>query len=377
MKKSIRKPENWQDFETLCKKLWGEIWQISSKIKKNGRLGQSQSGVDIYGIPKGETNYWGIQCKGKDDYTNAKLTKSEIDTEIEKAKKFTPKLQVFTFATTANKDVELEEYIRIKDLEYKSEHFEVLLYCWEDITDLIEENRETFNWYINEIGFREKYDLELFFNDFQKELTINPKFKKWITRHKLCSKQQYTDILSFFDNSSPLYAPINIPTLNSFNTNTVNRSWCKFKIVFENSGNKVIEDWKLTFEFKTGVREIYDPYKSFLTTVSNGLSYDYRTTYIYNEDKTIKYLPYKNAPLIQKDNKYFEVSILPEYNCDVVIIKWKLLARDFNKNGEMRIRIEPLFTEKVRFIDVYDESELVEDEVEFMDLIEEKKPNPS
>jgi len=68
MKKSIRKPENWQDFENLCKKLWGEIWDCA-EIKKNGRSGQNQQGVDVYGIPKFDTEYYGIQCKGKDDYT--------------------------------------------------------------------------------------------------------------------------------------------------------------------------------------------------------------------------------------------------------------------------------------------------------------------
>lgn len=37
--KSLSKPLNWQDFEILCKKLWGEIWK-RSEIKKNGRSGQ-------------------------------------------------------------------------------------------------------------------------------------------------------------------------------------------------------------------------------------------------------------------------------------------------------------------------------------------------
>ena len=58
--KTLRKPSNWQDFETLCKKLWGEIWNCE-EIKKNGRLGQKQDGVDIYGIPEGEKQYYGIQ----------------------------------------------------------------------------------------------------------------------------------------------------------------------------------------------------------------------------------------------------------------------------------------------------------------------------
>lgn len=89
MRKTIRKPQNWQDFETLCKMLWGEIWGNQNKIKKNGRLGQPQSGVDIFGVPKGRIQYSGIQCKGKDDYSNAQLTKQEIDVELEKAKCFT------------------------------------------------------------------------------------------------------------------------------------------------------------------------------------------------------------------------------------------------------------------------------------------------
>ena len=29
--KSLLKPQNWQDFETLCKKLWGEILTFSQK----------------------------------------------------------------------------------------------------------------------------------------------------------------------------------------------------------------------------------------------------------------------------------------------------------------------------------------------------------
>ena len=89
MKQQILKPENWQDFEELCKILWGEIWDCH-EIKKNGRTGQNQHGVDIYGIPKNEMQYYGIQCKGKDEYTKAILTEKEIIAEIEKAKTFKP-----------------------------------------------------------------------------------------------------------------------------------------------------------------------------------------------------------------------------------------------------------------------------------------------
>lgn len=165
MQKTLRKPERWQDFEDLCKKLWGELWGIPHKIKKNGRLGQLQNGVDVYGIPKGESGYWGIQCKGiNDDYLNATLTKKEINSEIEKAKQFQPKLEVFIIATTQSKDATLEQYVREKDIENrKANSFEIILFCWEDIVDLIEENRETLNWYLQTNNFREKYDFDVAF----------------------------------------------------------------------------------------------------------------------------------------------------------------------------------------------------------------------
>lgn len=124
----IRKPENWQDFEKLCKKLWGEVWECSDTIQRNGRIGQPQHGVDIYGIPKGECEYYGIQCKGKDDYAQSILTTEEIDNEIKKALLFKPALKRLIFATTANKDVKTEEYIRIKNIENKRNGlFEVYL----------------------------------------------------------------------------------------------------------------------------------------------------------------------------------------------------------------------------------------------------------
>ena len=81
----IQPPANWQDFETLCKKLWGEIWGCTDTIKKNGRSGQNQCGVDVYGAPNNGLEYYGIQCKGKDNYTHSQLTIKEIDEEIEKS----------------------------------------------------------------------------------------------------------------------------------------------------------------------------------------------------------------------------------------------------------------------------------------------------
>ena len=148
MKKDLRKPVYWQDFEDLCKVLWGELFNCSDTIKKNGRAGQPQCGVDVYGEINSNGDSFGIQCKGKDGYTHAKLSNLEINSELEKAKNFKPALDRYIIATTANKDANIEEYIRLKNLESKSKGtFSIELYCWEDIADAIEQNVTVLNWY--------------------------------------------------------------------------------------------------------------------------------------------------------------------------------------------------------------------------------------
>ena len=61
----IQPPANWQDFETLCKKLWGEIWCCTDTIKKNGRSGQNQYGVDVYGAPNMDLNIMVYNVRAK------------------------------------------------------------------------------------------------------------------------------------------------------------------------------------------------------------------------------------------------------------------------------------------------------------------------
>jgi len=89
-------------------------------------------------------------------------------------------------ATTSPKDSKIEEYVRTKNIEFLDKSlFSIELYCWEDIVDLINENSDTFKWYVTESKFREKYDVEILFQNAKKEFTIQPKFKRSIKRYKL------------------------------------------------------------------------------------------------------------------------------------------------------------------------------------------------
>src|SRR5580704_16960462 len=90
-------------FESLCLDLWSDIWQ--DHAQKNGRSGQPQAGVDVYGQHQGK--WIGVQCKQKDGLLRHKLTFRELDEEVAAARKFEPALCGFILATTRPRDAAL------------------------------------------------------------------------------------------------------------------------------------------------------------------------------------------------------------------------------------------------------------------------------
>jgi hypothetical protein len=373
MKKTIQKPENWQDFETLCKQLWGEVWNIPMKIKKNGRNGQPQAGVDVYGVPKGELNYWGIQCKGKDDYANAKLTKKEIDIEIGKAHNFKPELDVFIFATTMNKDSDIEEYVRIKDLESrKNGKFEILLFCWEDIADLIDDNQDTYNFWVGNKFHKTKFDFEVSLNNFQPEYVIRPKCIKTVKRYKVREPEvEKLDmgIASILAGNSWMHKmPTINPAIVSVSQGRVNEAICSFESIMANTGSNVIEDWRVTFKIVGEHKEIMDHLGTGPMGMVDLNFIKNKRTYV--DENRITYSPRDNEPLIQKDNRYFEAYIIPMCKEYIIPIEWELLARDFNSSGTIYLKVEPEYEIKVIYEEVDSVEDLKEDEIV---SIEEKK----
>ena len=73
----IPAPKDWQDFERLCRDLYSERWgDITAQI--NGRNGQGQCGVDIYGTNSFSGEREGVQCKGRDGTYGARLSDSHV-----------------------------------------------------------------------------------------------------------------------------------------------------------------------------------------------------------------------------------------------------------------------------------------------------------
>ncbi len=327
--KSLRRPSNWQDFESLCKKLWGEIWNCP-EIKKNGRNGQSQNGVDIYGIPKGESEYYGIQCKGKDEYSYKQFAEKEIIEEIEKAKAFKPELKKLYFATTSSKDAEIEAFVRIKNAEnIKSNLFEVHLFSWEDIVDLIDENRLTHDWYVNTQKFKSTKDAKITFSNDSKTIDGTSIFIKPLNKSIYGMKERESNkSFSLFDNTNvkPYLPKVDFKSY-------VNLSFFSVMIKLHNTGTEAIEDFKIILEFEGGIQKIADTNRSgslsFIATNSN-INLD-------SSGKRAKVVP-QNAVLVSEDTFCSdEIFIKPDLSANKITIKWKLLSKDFKTKGELTI----------------------------------------
>ncbi|AWH86301.1 hypothetical protein HYN59_14815 [Flavobacterium album] len=339
--KSLRRPANWQDFETLCKKLWGEIWNCP-EIKKNGRAGQDQNGVDVYGIPFGEDAYFGIQCKGKDEYTNKQFTETEIDKEIKLARAFDPPLKKLYFATTAVKDASIEAYIRNKNIENKAAgSFEIHIFSWEDIVDMIDENRHTHDWYLKSQNFKTSKSVLVTFHDSTTELSAIPQFKKETTHYRqkiVPAHPVYPEALNNIISVNKMMQGLAYPVAS---TTEVNLSYFSFALRIQNTGDSPIEEFKLFFEIEEDIQDMADTNENHTGLAVISKSFFRSDLILSNDSNAGKVLP--ETKILVGDDSYTsdEVYIKPLAEKHDLKIKWKLISKDLKDEGVLKVLVCP------------------------------------
>lgn len=118
-------------FESLCLDLWKEIWGDPG-AQKNGRSGQPQAGVDVFGRHAGR--WVGVQCKQKDGLLRSKVSVSELNAEVREALSFKPAVSIFILATTGPADAKVQERAREITIDHEARGlFEVQVWSWEKI----------------------------------------------------------------------------------------------------------------------------------------------------------------------------------------------------------------------------------------------------
>lgn len=124
----LPKPSNWQEFETIVRDAQAQRWK-SPNLQKNGRTGQKQNGVDIYG-PDEIGRPVGIQCKR----FKGQLALKDVIDEVGKAEKFKGNLTTLYIATTSEHDASLQQQVRtLSDKRVTQDKFAVAVLFWDEI----------------------------------------------------------------------------------------------------------------------------------------------------------------------------------------------------------------------------------------------------
>jgi tetratricopeptide (TPR) repeat protein len=127
---AIPQPKDWQALERHCRLLF-ELSFGDPAVQHNGRTGQPQHGVDIFGRrDRGKGRWVGIQCKGKDADYGGELTKAELKAEVEKSAGFVPPIEEFILVTTAPNDEKIQRAARLLEGELRAKGRELVIQVW-------------------------------------------------------------------------------------------------------------------------------------------------------------------------------------------------------------------------------------------------------
>jgi hypothetical protein len=124
----LPRPTDAIEFEKIVTEAMQLKWE-TPRLQRNGRPGQPQNGVDIWGEDDLGRSV-AIQCKR----TVAAPSISLIDEEISKAETFQPPFTTLYIATTADPDVHLQKRVRLlSSSRVAQSSFAVGMLFWEDI----------------------------------------------------------------------------------------------------------------------------------------------------------------------------------------------------------------------------------------------------
>jgi tetratricopeptide (TPR) repeat protein len=134
----LQRPKNWQDFERQIRALFARELSDSS-TQMNGRSGQPQCGVDVYGYREAKIDALvGIQCK----LSSQPLTSDELTVEVRKARQFKPALSEFILVSTAPRDAKIQEVARRINSERNPPPFRVTVWGWEDVCECAAKHKD-------------------------------------------------------------------------------------------------------------------------------------------------------------------------------------------------------------------------------------------
>lgn len=135
-------PADWQAFERFTRDLFSSYWD-DSRAQANGRSGQAQAGVDVFGVNARTGKLEGVQCKGKDARYGHSVEVEELRDEVAKALTFTPALSHYYLVTSGVADVKVQAEARaITEAHKKTGQFGIDVYSWDQLLAMLQDHRK-------------------------------------------------------------------------------------------------------------------------------------------------------------------------------------------------------------------------------------------
>lgn len=140
---SFNLPRDWSAFEHLTRDLLVRLLG-DEHVDLNGRSGQPQAGIDVWGTDRQTGQRVGIQCKGRSDAVlgeSSALSLREFLAAVEKAKCFVPPIDSFILLTTGPNDVRLKQAAReLSEAHAASGLFTVAFHGWDWIEGKLDQH---------------------------------------------------------------------------------------------------------------------------------------------------------------------------------------------------------------------------------------------
>lgn len=150
-------PRLWQEFEELTRDVVRLVFNEPGATNY-GNQGAPQNGVDVYGRENKRGRMIGVQCKrlGKFDVQHKMLPGglkvSHLESEIKKAKKFTPHLDHYIIATTDSRQKAIQDAERwLNEEQIKANSFTFQVWFWEDFQSDLHKYAPLLQWYYDKI----------------------------------------------------------------------------------------------------------------------------------------------------------------------------------------------------------------------------------
>ena len=184
----------------------------------------------------------------------------------------------------------------------------------------------------------------------------------------------------YYNKTSTKYYKVPYPELDSFDKYHAlgkkyqekheddNAFLLSFKLY--NNGALPLENYRVEIDYDKGLGSVHSAQVYHLRKVGatvgefppDGLSLD-----CYKNPQVV-YIPIEVSPLNQKDSKQFKFVFVPSSNVNQIVLRWRIIAKDFSDNGKFIVRLNPYYTAYDEIKPVYRDAEIPEGAEKVEDL---------